>query len=128
VVGLLTLVATTGCGVNSLAPAYFGRVVSFSDHFDSNNYNSTFITSSKGAVMHGYGDSDPKTSDWSSDIKWEFLRHEKGNDIYRIEWTFQIDGGAKETGSKEIAYDGSHAVHVTCNKNLQYLSIEPGLF
>jgi hypothetical protein len=79
----------------------------------------------EGSMSSGFNYGDSSKPDWTSNIRWRFLRHQAGNDVYRVEWTFRAKQGSGKPETTEVAYDGRSAVRVFSNQ-WQTISIETG--
>ncbi len=75
-------------------------------------------------MMSGFDYGDSAKPDWSSDIKWRFVRRQSENDVYQIEWAFRPKNDASGTQTTEVSFDGKHTTHVFGNR-WQAISIEP---
>ncbi len=118
------LILLYGCGRSEDGPRYQGRIVSHVDTYDSGTGGET-ILGRKGSMIGGFNYRDPAKPDWTSDIRWYFLRQDGGSDVYRVEWTFRPKSGAGGTQTAEVSFDGKHAVKVFGNQ-WEVISIEPG--
>jgi hypothetical protein len=121
---LLALVVLIGCGRTKAAPRFEGRIVSHVDTYASGTGSESRLDR-EGSMSTGFNYGDPAKADWTSDIKWRFLRQDEGVDVYQIEWTFRPQSGAGVSQTKEVFFDGSHSVRVSANP-WQTVSIEPG--
>jgi hypothetical protein len=125
VIGVLFgFVLLTGCGRSDIGPRFAGTVVSHVDQYGSGTGGESALRR-EGSLTSGFDYGDPSNLDWTSDIKWSFLRRDGGSDVYRMEWTFRPANGTARTESKEVAFDGMKAVRVFGNQ-WQVISIEPG--
>jgi hypothetical protein len=125
VIGVLFgFVLLTGCGRSDIGPRFAGTVVSHVDGYGSGTGGESALRR-EGSMTSGFDYGDPSKPDWTSDIRWSFLRRDGGSDVYRMEWTFRPANGAGRTESKEIAFDGRKAVRAFGNQ-WQVISIEPG--
>lgn len=79
----------------------------------------------EGSLKSGFEYGDALKTDWTSQIKWRFLRQDGDNDVYRVDWTFRLKGGTDVSDTKEAAFDGQTSVKVFSNE-WQVVSIEPG--
>ena len=122
--GLLTLVIVTGCGRTKAAPRFQGRIVSHVDTYGSGTGSESSLDR-EGSMSTGFNYGDPAKPDWTSDIKWQFLRQDDGLDVYQIEWTFRPQSGAGASQTRGVSFDGLRSVRVSANQ-WQTVSIEPG--
>lgn len=122
--GLLAIVFGAGCGKTAAIPRFAGRVVSHVDEYGSGTGGECAL-SADGSRISGFDYGDPSKPDWTSDIKWCFLRQDGGTDVYRVEWTFRPTNGTTGTKTKEVPFDGTNPVRVFENQ-WQVVSIEPG--
>lgn len=114
-----------GCSRHTPVPRFEGRIVSHVDTYGSGTGTSANLSSSSdGSMISGFDYGDPAKPDWSSDIKWSFLRQDGGKDVYRVEWTFRPKNGTSRTQVTEVPFDGSQSAKVPGN-DWQIISIEP---
>jgi hypothetical protein len=119
----LTSVWLAGCHRHTPVPRFEGRVVSHVDTYGSGTGGSADL-SSNGSMTSGFDYGDPARPDWSSDIRWSFLRQDEGKDVYRVEWTFRPKNGTSRTQVTEVSFDGSQSAKIPGNE-WQIISIEP---
>lgn len=120
---LVILSVAAGCSKTLVAPRFAGRVVSHVDAYGSGTGGESAL-SADGSMASGFDYGNPAKHDWTSDIKWAFLRQDGGTDVYRIEWTFRPTNGTTGTKTKEVSFDGTNSVKVFENQ-WQVISIEP---
>lgn len=121
---LLGLILLTGCRPAATGPRFQGRIVSHVDTYGSGTGGESMLNV-EGSMASGFDYGDAAKPDWTSDIKWCFLRQDGGNDVYRIEWTFRPTNGASDTQTTEVSFDGTHSAKALGNQ-WQTISIEPG--
>jgi hypothetical protein len=125
VVALFGLALPSGCGRPDVAtPRFAGTVVSRVDTYCSGTGVQS-VLHRQGSMTSGFDYGDPSKADWTSDIKWHFLRRDGQSDVYRVEWTFRPEGGTGGTKTREVSFNGTQAVRVFDNQ-WQVISIEPG--
>ncbi len=120
---LLGLVVLTGCGSAEIGPRFQGRIVSRVDTYGSGTGNES-ILHREGSMTSGFEYGDSSKPDWTSDIKWSFLRRDGRSDVYRVAWTFRPKSGAGGTKAKEVSFDGTQSVTVFSNQ-WEVISVEP---
>jgi hypothetical protein len=121
---LLGIVILTGCGSEESSPRFQGRIVSHVDAYGSGTGNESSLRR-KGSMTSGFDYGDSSKPDWTSDIKWSFLRQDGEIDVYRVEWIFSPKSGTSGTKVKEVNFDGTKSVTVFSNQ-WQVISVEPG--
>ena len=122
---LTTLPVLCGCGTRDVVPQFQGRVVSHVDTYGSATGGESELKR-RGSMRSGFDYGDTNKPDWTSDIKWQFLRSEGAADLYRVEWTFRPINVADRTRTREVSFDGVTSTHVFSNE-WQVISIEPAL-
>jgi hypothetical protein len=122
-VALFATVVVDGCGRQEVGPQFRGRIVS---HVDGHGSGTGVESDLKreGSMTSGFDYGDPAKPDWTSDIKWRFLRRDGDNDIYRIDWTFRPENGTGGTQTRDVSFDGKQSVRA-CGNQWQTISIEP---
>ena len=120
---LLALVLLSGCNRTEDGPRFQGRIVSHVDGHGSGT-GSESVLLREGSMTSGFDYGDSAKLDWSSDIKWCFLRQDGGSDVYRVEWAFRPKNGTGVTQTMDGLYDGGHSARVSGNQ-WQTISIEP---
>mgnify|MGYP006301681293 CR=1 FL=1 len=123
VVALAIVLVAAGCSKAPVLPRFQGKIVSHVDQYGSGTGGESAL-SAEGSMISGFNYGAPTKPDWTSDIKWSFLRRDGGIDVYQIEWTFRPKSGTGETETKEVAFDGTDSVRVFKNE-WQVISIEP---
>jgi hypothetical protein len=121
---LAVVLVAAGCSKVPARPRFEGRIVSHVDEYGSGTGGESAL-SADGSMISGFDYGDPAGPDWTSDIKWRFLRRDGSRDVYRVGWTFRPKGGSVGTKTKEAAFDGMDTVRVFENQ-WQVISIEPG--
>ena len=120
---LLTLVLLTGCGRTEAGPRFQGRIVSHVDTYGSGTGSESNLHR-EGSMTSGFDYGDSAKPDWTSDIKWCFLRQDGGSDVYRVQWTFRPKNGTGRIRTTEVSFDGKRSARVSGNQ-WQTISIEP---
>ena len=120
---LLVITLLSGCGKQEAGARFQGRVISHVDE-QGTGTGTEAILLREGSMMSGFDYGDSTKPDWSSEVKWSFLRQEGGSDVYRVEWTFRPTTGTGGTQTREVSFDGKHSVRV-CGNQWQTISIEP---
>jgi hypothetical protein len=123
-IGLLGLVLLAGCDESGAGPRFQGRVVSHVGTYGSGTGGQSNLDR-EGSMTSGFSYTDSSEPDWTSDIKWRFLRRDGSSDVYRVEWTFRLEDGVGRTEAKEVSFDGMKSVRVFGNQ-WQVVSLEPG--
>jgi len=77
---LLALALLSGCNGTEAGPRFQGRIVSHVDTYGSGTGSESRLHR-EGSMTSGFDYGDPAKSDWTSDIKWCFLRREGGTDV-----------------------------------------------
>jgi len=112
-----------GCGETGGGPQFGGRVVSHVDTYGSGTGSEAKLDE-EGSLSCGFEYGDASKPDWTSEIRWRFLRQDGDNDVHRIDWTFRMKDGAGVSNSKDVSFDGKESVKVFANQ-WQVVSIEP---
>jgi len=120
---LLVITVLSGCGQQEVGPRFAGRVVSHIDDHDSGT-GAEAVLSREGAMVSGFDYGDLAKPDWTSDIKWCFLRRDGESDVYQVEWIFRPKNGTGGTQTMEVSFDGKQGARV-CGNQWQTVSIEP---
>ena len=112
-----------GCGKTAVGPRFQGRVVSHVDEYGSGTGTESILRH-EGSFDSGFNYGDPAKPDWTSEIKWIFLRQDGAKDVYQVEWTFRPKNGTGSTQTLEVSFDGKQSARV-CGNQWQTISIEP---
>ena len=121
----LALAVLSGCGKMELAPRFHGRVVSHVDAYGSGTGGESMLKRI-GSMTSGFNYGDQAKADWTSDIKWQFVRQEGEADVYEFKWTFRPQNSAGGTQVVEVPFDGMKSAMAFSN-HWQVVSIEPGM-
>ncbi len=121
---MVGVVVLGGCGERDGGARFGGRVVSHVDAYGSGTGSEANLDG-EGSLKSGFEYGDASKTDWTSEIKWRFLRQDGDNDVYRVDWTFRLKGGTPVSDTKDVAFDGQKSVKVFSNE-WQVVSIEPG--
>lgn len=120
---LLTITLLPGCGKQEAGPRFQGRIVSHVDGHGSGTGTESALLR-EGTMTSGFDYGDSTKPDWTSDIKWCFLRQDGESDVYRVEWTFRPKNGTGGAQTMEVSFDGKQIARV-CGNQWQTISIEP---
>jgi len=120
---LLALVLLSGCDRTEAGPRFQGSIVSHIDGYGSGTGTESILLR-EGSIMSGFDYGDASKPDWTSDIKWCYLRQDGGSDVYKVEWTFRPKNGTGGKQTIEVFFDGRHSVKISRNQ-WQTISIEP---
>jgi len=121
---MLGLVVLAGCGKTEDTPRFPGRIVSHVDTYGSGTGSESNLDR-EGSLTSGFEYGDSSKPDWTSDIKWCFLRRDGASDVYRLDWTFRPKSGTGVSDTQEVFFDGEESVRIFGNE-WQVVSIEPG--
>lgn len=117
------IILAAGCGKAPANPRFPGTIVSHVDRPGSGTGNEANL-GREGSMTSGFDYGDSSKPDWTSDIKWCFLRQDGESDVYRVEWTFRPKSGISDAQTIEVSFDGKQSTRV-CGNEWQTISIEP---